>query len=202
MRTETVKIYKFDELSDESKEKARDWWRKGGLGYYWHESIFSDFVNICEILGFDVIESNIHFSGFCQQGDGASFTGSYKYSKSSTKKIREYAPQDTALHEISDTLQALQKRNFYGLWGNIERCSTSHYVHESTIAFSDVYRDSDNYQDATSDAQDTLTDCARDLCRQLYASLERECEWLNSDEQVDESIRCNEYEFTFDGEIV
>ena len=201
MRTETIKIYTFDELSDESKEKARDWWREGGLEYDWYESVYSDFVSICEILGFDVIESNIHFSGFWSQRDGASFTGSYKYSKGSTKEIREYAPKDTALHEIADALQVLQKRNFYGLWGNIERCSASNYVHESTISCSDAYRDSDNYQDATSDAQDTLTDCARDLCHWLYASLEREWEWLLSDEQVDESIRCNEYEFTFTGEI-
>ena len=201
MRTETIEIYTFDELSDESKEKAREWWRKGGLDYDWYESTFSDFVSICEILGFDVIESNIYFSGFWSQGDGASFTGSYKYSKGSTNKIREYAPQDTALHEIADTLQALQRRNFYGLWGNIERCRSRLYVHESTISCSDAYRNSDNYQDATSDAQDTLTDCARDLCHWLYASLEREYDWLNSDEQVDESIRCNEYEFTVTGEI-
>jgi hypothetical protein len=197
---ETVKIYKFDELSDESKGEARDWWRNGGLDYEWHESVYSDFVNICEILGFDVIESDIHFSGFYSQGDGASFTGSYKYSKGSTKKIRKYAPQATALHEIADTLQALQKRNFYSLHASITR-NHSRYVHENTISCGYVERDSDNYQDATSDAEETITDCARDLCRWLYVSLEREYEWLNSDEQVDESIRCNEYEFTFDGEI-
>ena len=27
MRTETIEVYKFDELSDDAKEKARDWWR-------------------------------------------------------------------------------------------------------------------------------------------------------------------------------
>lgn len=31
MRTETVTIYKFDELSDRAKEKARDWYREGAL---------------------------------------------------------------------------------------------------------------------------------------------------------------------------
>ena len=112
MRTETIEIYTFDELSDDAKDKAREWWLGGGLDYDWYEFIFYDFLNICEILGFDVIESNIHFSGFCSQGDGASFTGSYKYSRGAANKIREYAPQDKVLHEIADTLQALQKRNF------------------------------------------------------------------------------------------
>ena len=204
MRTEMImrEIYTFDELSDDAKEKARDWWRNGGLDYEWYESVCSDFMTICGILGFDVIESNIHFSGFWSEGDGASFTGSYKYSKCSAKKIREYAPQDAALHEIADKLQALQKRNFYRLWGNIERCSTRNYVHETTIACSGAYRDSDNYQNPTSDAEETLTDCARDLCHWLYARLEKEYDWLMSDEYIDETILCNEYEFTATGEIV
>ena len=201
MRTETIEIYTFNELSEDAKENARNWWRKIGLDYDWYEHVFSDFVTICEILGFDVIESNIHFSGFCSQGDGASFTGSYKYIKGTSKKIRDYAPFDNVLHGIADTLQALQKRNFYRLWGNIERCSTSNYVHENTISCGYVERDSDNYQDPTSDAEETLTDCARDLCHWLYASLEKEYDWLMSDEYIDETIRCNEYEFSATGEI-
>ena len=201
MRTETIirEIYNFDELSDDSKENARDWWRKGGLDYFWHDTTFPDFVTICGILGFDVIESNIHFSGFWSEGDGASFTGSYKYSKCSAKKIREYAPQDATLHEIADTLQALQKRNFYSLSANVTR-NHNRYVHENTISCGYVDRDSDNYQDPTSDAEETLTDCARNLCHWLYASLEREYDWLMSDEHIDEIIRCNEYEFTKEGE--
>lgn len=38
MRTETItkEIFSFDELSDEAKEKARDWCRDGGLDDVWH----------------------------------------------------------------------------------------------------------------------------------------------------------------------
>lgn len=32
MRTETIEIFKFDELSDGAKEKARDWWRQASAG--------------------------------------------------------------------------------------------------------------------------------------------------------------------------
>ena len=201
MRTEMImrEIYTFDELSDSAKEKARHWWRNGGLDCDWYEPVYSDFVGICGILGFDVDSRDMQFSGFCSQGDGASFTGSYKYGKCSAKKIREYAPQDAALHEIADTLQALQKRNFYSLSASVTR-NHSIYVHENTISCGYVDRDSDNYQDPTSDAEETLTDCARDLCHWLYASLEKEYDWLMSDEYIDETIRCNEYEFTKEGE--
>ena len=203
MRTEMImrEIYTFDELSESAKEKARDWWRNGGLDYEWYESVCSDFMTICGILGFDVDSRDIQFSGFCSQGDGASFTGSYKYGKCSAKKIREYAPQDAALHEIADTLQALQKRNFYSLSASVTR-NHSRYVHENTISCGYVERDSDNYQGPTSDAEETLTDCAHDLCHWLYARLEKEYDWLMSDEYIDETIRCNEYEFTATGEIV
>ena len=143
-------------------------------------------MTICGILGFDVDSRDIQFSGFCSQGDGASFTGPYKYGKCSAKKIREYAPQDAALHEIADTLQALQKRNFYSLHASVTR-NHSIYVHENTIFCGYVERDSDNYQGPTSDAEETLTDCAHDLCHWLYARLEKEYDWLMSDESLTET---------------
>jgi hypothetical protein len=40
-----------------------------------------------------------------------------------------------------------------------------------------------------------VTDLARDAAGWLYHALEREYDWLNSDEQVDETIRANEYTF-------
>ncbi len=44
-------VYRLDELSPAAKEKARDWYREGGLGYDWFESVYEDFERICEILG-------------------------------------------------------------------------------------------------------------------------------------------------------
>lgn len=41
MRTETINIYTFDELSDEAKEKARDWYRDGMEYFWWNESLES-----------------------------------------------------------------------------------------------------------------------------------------------------------------
>ena len=57
MRQETItyNIYQFDELSDDAKENARDWWRSSGLDYEWWDSIGEDLVQIgCKLVEFDI----------------------------------------------------------------------------------------------------------------------------------------------------
>jgi hypothetical protein len=62
-----------------------------------------------------------------------------------------------------------------------------------------VERDSPTYQDMTVDAEEVVIEALRDLARWLYRQLEREYEYLTSDEAVDESIVANEYTFTAAG---
>jgi hypothetical protein len=62
-----------------------------------------------------------------------------------------------------------------------------------------VDRDSPTYQDMTTDAEDAVMSALRDLARWLYRQLEREYEYLSSDEMVDEAILANDYTFTDDG---
>jgi hypothetical protein len=77
--TETT-VYQFDELSDEAKEKAREWYRQGNVTTrFWSECTIDDAKEIGKLLGMDI--DNIYFSGFWSQGDGACFegkTGKYK----------------------------------------------------------------------------------------------------------------------------
>jgi hypothetical protein len=54
MRTETINIYKFNELSDKAKDCTRDWWRQGALSYDWWEFIYDDAERVgLKITGFD-----------------------------------------------------------------------------------------------------------------------------------------------------
>ncbi|RQP07155.1 MAG: antitoxin of toxin-antitoxin stability system, partial [Paracoccus sp. BP8] len=62
-----------------------------------------------------------------------------------------------------------------------------------------VERDSPTWQDMTADAEETVIEALRDLARWLYRQLEREYDYLTSDEAVDEAIVANEYSFTVDG---
>ena len=138
-------------------------------------------------------EPCIWFRGFWSQGDGACFEAGYSYRKHAPRRIREYAPQDTELHRIADALQAIQRPNFYQL-----RADASHrglYYHEYCMSIS-VERDSPTWQDMTADAEETIIEALRDLARWLYRQLEREYDYLSSDEVVDETIAANEYTFT------
>lgn len=194
-------IYRLDELSETATEKARAWYREGAFEHDWYEFVYDDFERVCAILGVDLKTRTvglmgdgtrrkpcIWFSGFWSQGDGACFEGHYRHAKGAPGKIRDYAPKDAALHRIADTLQAIQRRNFYQLHAGIAH--RDRYYHEYTMAIA-VERDSPTWQDMTANAEEAITEALRDLARWLYRQLEREYEYQTSDAVVDEAILAN-----------
>ncbi len=202
-------VYRLNELSGDAKDKARAWYREGGFDYDWYDAVYEDFQRITDILGIRLRTRTVRlmgggtrqdpciwFRGFWSQGDGACWEGFYSYRKNASTEIRSYAPLDGTLHGIADSLQAIQRRNFYQL--RAEASHRSHYYHEYCMAIS-VERDSPTYQDMTADAEDTVVEALRDLARLLYRQLEREYDYLSSDEVVDESIIANDYTFTGSG---
>ena len=210
MRQETIKIYKFDELSDESKETARERWRNCiDQHSLFSECVYEDAATIAELFGLDIrqkaikcmdnstrYEPSIYFSGFRSQGDGACFEGSYQYKKGSVKAVKEHAPLDTELHEIVKALFDIQKINFFQLYA---QCGHSgHYYHSGCMQV-DVDRADDWHM--TKDAENDITDNLRLFADWIYSSLEKEYDHTMSDENVDECITINEYEFTEDGKI-
>lgn len=150
-----------------------------------------DFKEICKLIG--ITEVKIYFSGFSSQGDGACFEGRYSYEKGNVKKLMEYAPLDTELHRIVKELQAVQCKYFYRLSANVKH--SGHYYHKYCTKIN-VFN---GYDDATQEAEKTVEELLRDLMDWLYGTLRKEYYYLNSDEQVDDTIRANEYEFTEDG---
>jgi len=199
-------IYRLNELSDEARDKARAWYRERGLDYDWFEFVYEDFERICVIFGIDLETRSVRlygggirpkpciwFSGFWSQGDGACFEARYRHAKAAARRIREYAPQDEALHSIADVLQAIQKRNFFQLHADVVR--RGRYYHEYSMAIS-VKRESPTCQDMTADAEEVVIEALRDLARWLYRRLEQEYEYLASNEAVDEAIVANDYTFT------
>lgn len=202
-------VYQLGELSDAAKEQARAWYREGGFDYDWYDSVFENFQRIADILGIALKtrpvrlvggstrhEPQISFTGFWSQGDGASFQAFYAFRKNAAREIRRYAPKDVRLHAIADALLATQRRNFYQLRADVSH--RGHYYHEYCMAIS-VERNSPTWQDMTAEAEDSVIEALRDLARWLYRQLEREYEYLRSDEAVDETIAANQYTFTETG---
>jgi len=210
MRAITSTVYKFDELSEAAKEKAREWYREGDLGYEWWDTFYDDFARIADILGIDLrqrpvklmngktrYDPCIWWSGFASQGDGAMWEGDYRYAKGSCKKIREYAPNDNDLHEIADGLYQIQKRYFYRVTAMSKH--RGYYYHEYCMDI-DVFCTNENGYEIDNFVHDEeVKDLLRDFARWIYRQLESEYDYLMSDEAVDECIRANEYEFDEDG---
>jgi hypothetical protein len=193
MKTKTIQLFEFDELSDTAKEKAREWFREWNLDYDWWDCTFDDAKAAGKYIGINV--DDIRFSGFWSQGDGASFSGSYEYRKGAEKAVRKYAPLDTELHAIAQGLTAIQRRYFYQLGASIS--FTGRYCHEGCTSI-DVW-DKRGFDTDLTDAEEVVSELLRDFMRWIYRQLENEFNWLQADEQVDESIRCNEYTFDEDG---
>lgn len=206
-----TKVYPFDELSAAAKETARQWWRDcenqdfGGCGF---ELEFAE--TAAKLLGieFDTrpvklvgsgtrYDSVIYWSGFYSQGDGASFKGRYSFAADSPAKVRAEFPKDEKLHRIADELAELQAKNSNSLTGKIEQ--RGNYVHSNTMYVYWVEREDE--KDVSNDAEDELQDLMRDFANWIYANLREDYEWQMADEQVDDSIRGNEYKFTENGKI-
>ena len=213
-RTITVKtdVFTFDELDEDAKEVARNWWRDcENQDSSSSEFVIEDAERVADILGIDISRHNvplmdgsvreapdIWWSGFWSQGDGACFEGSYAYKKDASKAIREYAPKDKTLHQIADNLRDIQRRYFYQLTANCAH--VGRYYHSGCMAVC-VDHPEIWSSDLPESVEDTITEALRDFADWIYRQLETEYEYVMSDENVDESIRANEYEFTADGQI-
>lgn len=201
-------VFKFDELGDKAKERARDWYRQHAFDHDWWDSVYEDAKTCLALAGFDI--DRIYFSGFWSQGDGACFEGAWSAKDVNVAKLKEHAPKDEELHRIVDALAEIARQHQDASF-NVKHAG--HYHHEHCTRFSDVeYGDDDpietlpyggpEYQERVAyldGRTEELIELARDAMRWIYAQLEAEYEFLNSDEQVDELIRANAYEFTEEG---
>lgn len=203
-------VYQFDELTDEAKEKARQWYRESDDGYYL-DNVISDFSQIAEIIGLELStrsvplmngktrqEPEVYYSVAYSQGDYAAFTGTWRYEKGSMKALREYAPVDTVLRSILADFNALQKRFFYRLAVDCSERRGNQYVNNVYRRYTSRYDEQAVDRETEREAENIVDR----LSSWLYTQLRNEVDYQNSDEQVDESIRANEYEFSENGERV
>jgi hypothetical protein len=207
--TLTKTAYTFAELSDPAKEQARNWWREQESYDFDTDCVIEDAQRMAELLGieFDTRAVNlmngstrrdpcVFWSGFSSQGDGACFEGSYAYAKGAVKAVtNETGGNDKTLIRIAQDLQDAQRSAFYKLTATVKH--SGHYNHEHSTTI-DVEHADDSYR-SIGDAGELIAEALRDFMRWIYSQLEAEYTYRMSDENVDESIIINEYDFTDDG---
>lgn len=191
-------------IDDKRKERLIEKHRQINVNHEdWWDDVYSQFIEDMEAKGIDTSERRMSFSGFCSQGDGASFTGYIHCDKTfldAHPQLKDKRP--TTLRLVYDHHATL------GL--SIER--TGHrYVHENTVSvdvepdqFYQILDGTDPLRMAVIEQWDEdlnyeligfreeVQEIIRDYCRELYNNLKEEFDYLTSDEAVWEAITAND----------
>lgn len=139
---------------------------------------------------------NISFSGFWSQGDGASFTGSVDIVK--WLQVKNNPKYSRILKLLENSVSSELEYS-----AEIKRTS-NHYVHERTVSlqlqwYPDKVYDMPNIHSLLEQIEKDIDEDIIDQCQAIYSDLEKEYDYLTSDEQVADALMANEYEFDEQG---
>lgn len=212
MRTETVQLFQFAELSDAAKEVARDWWRGFIESSEIEQQAMPDILEAAQALGVEFDkrpyktvagrtceELAVYWSGFGCQGDGASFDGQLVTTGTAADRVREEFPTNAKLLRIAEAIDALHVAA-----GQPVRAATKvsgHYYHARTMSVYILWDDYPEDLKLPDDFEEDLQETLREFADWIYRQLEEVNDWLYSEEAVDENLEINCYEFTADGEF-
>lgn len=129
-KTIEVEVYRYEELSDSAKKKARDWYIEG-MDYEWWEGVYEMAGADGYELGFVI--DKINFSGFCSQGDGARWTGQVDVGA----WLKAHAPDSIGV----SALIALVNTGYIEKHVSVTAPKHSHYCHENTMDVAEVQYD-------------------------------------------------------------
>jgi hypothetical protein len=171
MRKEIVErtLYKFDELSDTAKDKARDWYLDWGPDYEWWDSVYED----ANMVGLIIKEFNIDRGSYVK----AVFISSaeetaHKIEKEHGEKCETRIDAENYLKERNTLIETAPKNE------------DGDYADEMEL---------DEKLDVLDD------EFLKTLQEDYRIMLQKGYEYLTNNESVDETLRANEYEFLENG---
>lgn len=181
-----------------------------------YESIYEDFIERGVELGFEFSADDVSWSGFCSQGDGASWSGLVRLRKFIEAKELDTDPKYYTLMQLID-------EDWVDGYMTIGRRS-HHYAHSRTMvidSFPDYYPPTDDETlrqgpmagASVEELMDaiaikalldglftTALDAARAYAGELFAALREDYEYLTSEEAFIEYCEANDVEFEFEDE--
>jgi hypothetical protein len=207
MRTVSKKVLNFSELSKSAQANALDNVRIHGQYPFenWSECTINDYREACALIGIEIEEGKVYFSGFSSQGDGACFECTYAYKKGGLAAIKAEFPTLTAMHDVAESLQLIQSKYFYGINAIVKQSGRYSHSNCTTIEYYVSRKDKDgaSYDDhfASDDFYEEANDLLRSIMNQVYRALEKQYDFLNEDEQVKEYINEDCVEFEENGQL-
>lgn len=181
MEIKQIQVFNFEELSDDTKEKILNKFREQNEYHFLKENLkeeLSDKLKAKNIK--ETGETILRYSLSCSQGDGLSFIGDFEF----------------------------KGLNFCLELGNL----SNHYSHSHTI---DIIAETDDYEENgdITDEINTLKEMENDkiekefkrlffkICDQLEKSGYNFIESEDSEENIKENIKANDYKFLVNGDI-
>jgi hypothetical protein len=213
--------YSFEELSPEAQEHAIGENQEINVNYEgWEDGVTEGFKEDMEEIGISDID--ISYTGFYSQGDGASFTSNsidtrklfnaagIKSTDALDMEVENRDDKDKEFHDLLDTLEDIGQLDRTrikpeDLKVTIERGS-SNYSHENTISVNiEIWDEPDGWKepyDFVTNLEREMNIFVRKKCKELYSALEKDYEFLTSDEAVKETLIDNDYQFDEEGNLV
>jgi hypothetical protein len=193
MKTKTINIYSFSELSEEAKEKAIEYFRNSKNEDYDLLNMFSDDVIEClKEDGWNDVK--LQYSLSCCQGDGLCFSGKldlkYFLNNEYSQKLTKYK-----VNALCEYIYSVHSK------GNTGHYS---YAHENQIDYSENYQDGIERKHIDKLWQDVLGEIKEyylTLCKKFEKQGYNEIDYQLSDECIKEEIEANEYEFLENGKL-
>ena len=188
MKTKTINLYQFHELTDEQQAKVLDKYRD------WDDDIFESYVNDeCNTL--EITESGfnnpkIHYSLSYSQGDGACFDCN-DFDFDLLLKDWQHKHKNWIINIIKNYCEFGIRKNQFG----------HYYSHSNTRDFYIDYYSPLDYDlhkriiQAVAEAEKHIESLRYKLAENLTTRLYDQLEWLQSDEQIKETLISNEYYF-------
>jgi hypothetical protein len=174
MRTKTISIYSFSELSEESQQKALNNLSSINVDFDWWDGIYNDAKNIgLTITGFG-LDRNKHATG--------DFKDAFE---AATKIMKEHGENCDTYKLASEFLLDRDKL--------VEKYSDG--VTTSIVS-------EDNEYQFDQECDELEEEFERALLEEYASILQNEYEYQTSDESIQETIEANEYEFDDEGNLI
>lgn len=187
MRTEIVGIYSYDELSDDAKEKAREYFRHNDYEYAWTDE-WNDSINaFCKVMPVE--------RGDYQIG---AFYPSYQHCV--------FTDDDAAELYGVRAYKWLLNNGYNGAFNKYTgEFETAQKIIEGTCPLTGYCGDCDLFYPIAEfmkkPGNRALSELFQDCFDSWLKAYQSDLEYQNSDEYIEESIIANEYEFTKDGKF-